>query len=297
MKDSDFHLLTDITPDMLVHYADFFANHGTTDGSSSEEHLLAVPPSAVFNPTTSSQQINKNLRRCEDSSMDSDDMDYTSLTSVTPDEAYQSMSSELGNILLKQKDSSSLEDSSDPSPSTIVSSASSVLHSESKNTGAFNDLIKMCSPSSTPSNCSTSESNACNYLFQSKYVKATPKTESANACENEMSETLSTIGHGSGGTVTIVRSKHSGPTAQLSEPLAQLLSPITVKKSTSSPYHSKTGVAENAEKSVSTESCLENFFRNGHANDSDSYARMKKVADLSTEQSDDEDFYDYDKLL
>lgn len=55
MKDCDFHLLTNLTPDMLSKYTDM-ANQAACDTLGTDDSLLAVPPSAVFNPKTNSGQ-------------------------------------------------------------------------------------------------------------------------------------------------------------------------------------------------------------------------------------------------
>ena len=259
MKDCDFHLLTNITPDLLSTYTDL-ANHAMSDtlGSTDDSSLLAVPPSIVFNPKTSPS-----------SRLKSSPFDETTLN----DRTFESFPVD------------NLDHSNHSYASSCTLDNGSLMNGFTFNDKYINDQVQHCRKDSDMMNKSfeSSNRNATNYFTinenhhrdMSPRDFNTPKSHgnrspALNITESDGHviksesrsspdrETMSTIGHGSGGTVTIlknikfsssgVKQFYSSDTSvvtntsltngvtnkitqnqceELAEPLARLLSPQT----------------------------------------------------------------------
>jgi len=295
--EEDFNLLTDIHPDMLAKYADFVTDHSVIDGITNDEDLLAVPPSAVFNPLISPNS--KPDVREEESAMDTDDLDYATLSNITTNDTnYESLSSELGNILLKHKEPAGMDH-----PCSSAQSLKFSHHHYPEQPEAFSDLLQMCNSVDVKPTLDNMDTNK----MISQYLRSnTSKSETNKISENETSETLSTIGHGSGGTVTILRRKHSGPNPQLTDPLAEFLAPIPGLPNRSNPSNttnSSNSLASKLSDSNNTSySNLEKLLLDDsitlHSNLSSNSAIQVGKPSSTTHSDDEDDFtYDYDKLL
>lgn len=201
---NDFQLISNFTPGLFNKYSDIYATQPLSDSLGTDEPLLAVPPSAVFNP----------LKDTRDSAC--------LIPSTVPNTSNEDLTL-LGHGVddLAVYYTTAVEDVN--GLQGVQNVATAVQSSQKSTSSSF-----IFSSNNIPA-ASSSKSQGIGVSYHSHMVPSSQhiKLEQFRHEDEPEREVLSSIGHGSGGIVTIVKRKADPAPHQLSEPLAKLLSPLT----------------------------------------------------------------------
>ncbi|KAF2364822.1 Fork head domain [Trinorchestia longiramus] len=244
---NDFHFFTDLTPELLSKYSEMCHGQPASDALGSDESLLAVPPSAVFNPLTNFSVIDrkKSAVTITNATTSASDMSYTLMSDLSHENYDQSQSGSVSDLNQAYQNSGHVSASS-------LSAFQCVDLFLNRSDGCIITSSESLAPQPIQSiaSCSTSVSPSVNYMTSIVTSQSVKSETDANESESEI---LNTIGHGSGGTVTIIKRKPERSNQHLSQPLVKLLSPLT-------PPYEDERTTDTSTKDTDTSNCQEGAF-------------------------------------